>query len=289
MKVCLRCEKRFNSCDWRCSSCGYSPTHHDGFLAFSPAMAENSEGFRAEYFKNLAALESGNFWFRSRNLLIIWALRHYFAQAKNFLEIGCGTGFVLSGIRREFPTLKLFGSEIFTKGLIFAKERLPGIELFQMDACRIPFDSEFDVVGAFDVLEHIEDDETALQQMFQATKPGGGVMVTVPQHAFLWSRVDEYSLHKRRYSRKELMGKLARAGFSISGITSFASLILPLMMFSRLKSRRSKHDFDSCAEYEIAGHVNRLLESVMGLERSLIGCGISLPAGGSLLAVAKRV
>jgi SAM-dependent methyltransferase len=287
MKVCLRCEKRFDSNGWHCSSCGYCPDEHNGFVAFSPAVAENNEGFRPEYFDNLAALESRNFWFRSRNQLILWALRTHFGEAETFLEIGCGTGFVLSGIRREFPELKLSGSEIFTRGLAFARKRLPGVELFQMDACHIPFDSEFDVIGAFDVLEHIEDDEAALRQLFQATKPNGGVMLTVPQHAFLWSRVDEYSFHKRRYSRKDLVEKLGRAGFSVFAVTSFASLILPLMMFSRLKSK-TKPDFDPLAEYQIGDYVNRLLENTMGLERRLIAAGVSLPAGGSLLAVAKR-
>ncbi|HET9375365.1 MAG TPA: class I SAM-dependent methyltransferase, partial [Chthoniobacterales bacterium] len=226
--------------------------------------------------------------FRSRNLLITWALRRYFAQASRFLEIGCGTGFVLSAIHREFPALDLSGSEIFAKGLAFAKQRLPGVDLFQMDACQIPFDSEFDVIGAFDVLEHIEDDETALGQMFQASRPGGGVIVTVPQHRFLWSRVDDYSCHKRRYGRKELTDKLARAGFTILRVTSFASFILPLMMFSRLKSKRSKAHFDPLAEYRIPRQLNRVLETVMALERSLIRGGVSFPAGGSLLAIAKR-
>jgi len=289
MKVCLSCQERFDSYGWRCSNCGNSPDEYEGYLAFSPGMAEANEGFRPEYFNNLAPLESGNFWFRARNMIIVWALRRYFAEAKSFLEIGCGTGFVLSGIRRAFPALKLSGSEIFTKGLDFARRRLPEIELFQMDACRIPFDSEFDVIGAFDVLEHIDDDETALAQMFQATKPAGGIMVTVPQHPFLWSRVDDYSFHKRRYTRKELVNKLTHAGFRIVRITSFASFILPLMMISRLKSKRSKEDFDPLAEYQILQHLNRILEKTMGLERGLIAAGVSFPAGGSLFAIAKRV
>jgi SAM-dependent methyltransferase len=287
MKVCLRCQERFNGYGWRCSSCGYYPDEHDGFLAFSPAMADTNEGFRPEYFNNLASLEAANFWFTSRNLLIIWALRRYFAEAKSFLEIGCGTGFVLCGIRREFPALKLAGSEIFTKGLAFARQRLPRIELFQMDACRIPFDSEFDAIGAFDVLEHIEEDESALREMFQATKPGGGIMLTVPQHPFLWSRVDDYSFHKRRYTRKELVKKLSHAGFRITRLTSFASFILPLMMISRVKAKK-KADFDPFAEYQLGHRLNRLLENIMGLERRFITAGVSLSAGGSLFAVAKR-
>jgi SAM-dependent methyltransferase len=102
--------------------------------------------------------------------LIHWVLRHYFPQARNFLEIGCGTGFVLLGIQNAFPGLSLSGSELFGEGLTYAHDRLPHVPLFQMDARRIPFEDEFDVIGAFDVLEHIQEDENVLFQMAQATK-----------------------------------------------------------------------------------------------------------------------
>ena len=267
-----------------------SRTKKDGrAFGLRSGTSRKSEGFAANYFAPLAEREAGNFWFRSRNRLLVWALQRYFPDAENFMEIGCGTGFVLSGIQRALPELALCGSEIFIEGLTFAAERLPGIELFQMDARRIPFREEFDVLGAFDVLEHIEEDETVLVQMFQATKPGGGIILTVPQHHFLWSVVDDYSFHKRRYTRKELVKKLRRAGFKIVRVTSFVSLILPFMMLSRLKSQRSKDDFDPLAELEIGYHLNLALEKIMGVERSLIEGGVSFPAGGSLLAIARRV
>jgi SAM-dependent methyltransferase len=288
MKLCLGCRKHFEGNNWRCSNCGYFPTEHQGYPAFSPALAEANDGFGAEYFSNLAPLEAMSFWFRSRNRLVTWALRRYFGQARSFLEVGCGTGFVLAGIQREFPDLKLMGSEIFYEGLVFAGRRLPGIELFQMDARRIPFEGEFDVIGAFDVLEHIEEDETVLLQMFQAIKPGGGIILTVPQHHFLWSRADDYSFHKRRYTRKELLNKLTRAGFRAIRATSFVSLLLPLIMLSRLRSRWSNDDFDPSAELRIGHHVNLALEKIMAIERILIEGGVSFPAGGSLLAIAKR-
>jgi SAM-dependent methyltransferase len=288
MKLCSSCNNPFDYASRQCPFCFYEPKRMGGHLAFAPELAEKSEGFAANRFAPLAEKEAGNFWFRSRNRLLVWALQRYFPEAENFMEIGCGTGFVLSGIRRALPELALCGSEIFTEGLTFAAERLPGIELFQMDARRIPFREEFDVIGAFDVLEHIEEDETVLLQMFQATNPGGGIILTVPQHHFLWSVVDDYSFHKRRYTRKELVKKLRRAGFKIVRVTSFVSLILPFMMLSRLKSQRSKDDFDPLAELEIGHHLNLALEKIMGVERSLIEGGVSFPAGGSLLAIAMR-
>jgi SAM-dependent methyltransferase len=288
MKVCLACGQRFEAGDWRCPDCGQSPELHNGRLAFSPDLAESNEGFDAEYYAQLARLEAQSFWFESRNRLLIWALRCYFPHASSFLEIGCGTGFVLSGIQQEFPGLTLSGSEIFGEGLVFAEKRLPGVTLFQMDARRIPFEGEFDVVGAFDVLEHIGEDEVALVQMFQATKPGGGIMLTVPQHRWLWSAVDEYSFHKRRYTRKDLGEKVGRAGFEIICITSFVFFLLPLMLLSRLRQRRSQDTFDPLSEYKIGDRLNMALEKVLGIERVLIERGYSFPVGGSLLVVARR-
>lgn len=174
MKVCLSCGKRFISKDWSCPFCNKSPEIIDGFLSFSPELSDSNECFNPEAFKRLFKVEAENFWFRSRNKLLIWALRKYFPQAKSFFEIGCGTGYVLSGIQREFRNLRLYGSDIFSNGLSFAKQRLSDVSLFQMDARRIPFENEFDVIGAFDVLEHIDEDNDVLSQMFQATRQGGG-------------------------------------------------------------------------------------------------------------------
>src|SRR4029077_3610296 len=144
-----------------------------------------------------------------------------FSYAQTFLEVGCGTGFVLTGVRRQFPSVQVAGTDIFTEGLAFARQRLPCVELFQMDARRIPFEAEFDVIGAFDVLEHIEEDEQALGELFRCCRPGGGIVITVPQHRFLWSAADEYAYHKRRYSRRELISKVRMAGFEILRVTSF--------------------------------------------------------------------
>jgi SAM-dependent methyltransferase len=288
MKVCLVCGQRFEADDWLCPGCGNFPELHNGYLAFSPDLAETNDGFDAEYFGVLARLEARSFWFKSRNRLLIWALRRYFPHASSFLEIGCGTGFVLSGIQREFPELTLSGSEIFSEGLALAEKRLHGVALFQMDACHIPFEAEYDVIGAFDVLEHIEEDGTALLQMYEASKTGGGILLTTPQHRFLWSVLDDYSFHKRRYTRKELLEKVERAGFTILRASSFVSLLLPLMMLSRMKQRSMQADFDPLAEYKSGPILNTVLEKVLAIERMAIQRGISFPAGGSLLVVARK-
>lgn len=288
VRLCIECGKSFDGQDLKCPFCQHEPQRLGGHLAFAPKLAEDNEGFNPENFVTLFNLEASNFWFRARNRLIVWALQRYFPEARNFLEIGCGTGFVLSGIRDALPSLTLSGSEIFCAGLLFAAQRLPGVELFQMDARRIPFREEFDVIGAFDVLEHVKEDEEVLSQMYQATRKGGGILITVPHHPFLWSASDDFARHVRRYKTRELRDKVKRAGFDVLRITSFVSLLLPLLVLSRFKQRFDSKEFDPSSEFNISSLVNNTLERMLDGERTMIRAGVSFPAGGSLLLVARR-
>lgn len=287
MKRCLACEALFEGADWTCPKCGYQPALRDEIYQFTEEPPDVHAGFKPEYFARLAEIEESNFWFRARNKLIQWALRTYFPGAKTFFEVGCGTGFVLTGIHEKFPRMRLAGSEIFADGLAVAKARLPNVELYQMDARRIPFECEFDVVGVFDVLEHVIEDENVLAQMFNAARPGGGLLVTVPQHRFLWSASDQYAMHQRRYNRAELGIKVESAGFHVERITSFNSLLLPLMIWSRMRQKRD-HDLQPWREFEISSTLNKALESVLNVERMAIRRGICFPAGGSLLLVGRK-
>ena len=247
-------------------------------------------GFKAHYFEKLAELEAGNFWFRARNKLILWALHKYSPEFKSFLEIGCGTGFVISAVSKRFPETMLSGSEYLEEGLVYARQRVPSARLTQMDARHIPYESELDAIGAFDVLEHIEEDEAVLQQIFKALKPGGTVFITVPQHRWLWSAVDEYACHVRRYGADELHQKVCRAGFEIMRSTSFVSTLLPAMYLSRLLQWNKKDmDMDDVAGLRINPILNKIFEWLLNFELALIRVGVALPVGGSRLLVARKL
>ncbi len=252
------------------------------------ARCQRAAGFPPEAFGYLVEAEEGSFWFQARNRLIVWATKKYFPSATTFLEVGCGTGYVLKGLAESVPSLKLAGCELFEEGLLHARERLPDVPLSQADARDLPFHAEFDLAGAFDVLEHIDDDEAALASLHDALVPGGGLLLTVPQHPRLWSPADEYAEHQRRYTRTELCGKLERAGFKTLRVTSFVTLLLPLMVASRTRERHREIHYEPAAEHQEAQRLQRPLSAAMATELWLIRHGVPLPVGGSLLAVAVR-
>ena len=286
MKICLNCSERFDLDRWRCPYCQHQPaTGH--FLQFAPALAQANDGFEVASFELLARLEQSSFWFRSRNRLVLQLLGRYFPTAKRLLEIGCGTGFVLSGLREARPELELTGSDIHEAGLTVAAKRLPGVALYQIDCRRLPFDSHFDVICALDVLEHIDEDEVAVAVMFRAIRPGGGAIISVPQHPRLWSAGDDFAHHKRRYRRRELQAKLRGAGFHIELMTSLVFFLLPAMAVARARQRDLK-TYDPVTDYRTPRSIDRAFEGVLEAERWLIGRGVSLPAGGSLFAVATK-
>lgn len=288
MRRCVDCQARYASHDHRCDRCGSGPAEIAGFPAFAPALAHAGGGYDADLFATMAALESDSFWFRSRNALITWAIAAHHPRPTSILEIGCGTGFVLSGVAQRFPGAALHGSEIFVDGLAFAKQRLPGAELMQMDGRDIPFDEEFDVIGSFDVLEHIEEDREVLAQMHTALRPGGLLVLSVPQHRWLWSPADDHAHHVRRYTARELHEKVRAAGFEVLRSTSFVSLLLPLMVLSRWRSRRSTKAYDPAQEMRLPPVLDRWLGVVMAAERFSIRRGVTFPLGGSRLVVARR-
>ena len=157
--------------------------------------------------------------------------------------------------------------------------------LVQHDARRFPFYSAFDVVGAFDVLEHIEEDDEVVAQGHAALRPGGLLLLTVPQHRWLWSAADTNAHHVRRYSRRTLHDVVGD-GFEILTSTSFVSLLLPAMVASRILHRAAEHD--PLAELRLPRWMNTSLGAVMTLERAALRCGARLPVGGSRLVAARR-
>lgn len=288
MKVCQQCGGRWAASDWTCRSCGARPLERDGIVYFAPDLAGGSGGDAVYQHEALFLAEQSHFWFRGREKLVLWALARHFPSATRLLDVGCGRGSLLDGLRRHLPGVELAGAELLDAGLQLARRRLADVELYQLDATALPFDREFDVVTSCDVLEHIDNDGAVVHELFKSVVPGGGIIVTVPQHRWLWSAVDAYSHHRRRYERRDLVSVIERAGFVVERVTSFVTTLLPVVLLSRLRQRRLDNGFDPTAELKINAVQNALCGKLLDADLATIRLGASLPVGSSLLAVARR-
>jgi SAM-dependent methyltransferase len=160
------------------------------------------------------------------------------------------------------------------------------VEFAQVDARDIPALNAFDLTGAFDVIEHIADDVGVLRGMRAATRKGGGIIIAVPQHPWLWSHADVRAHHERRYRRGELEAKLQASGFDVLFSSSYTALLLPVMAANRLVSKASEGD-DDLAEFRLNRHVNNLFTAILRTEIRATLAGFSWPAGGSRIVVAR--
>jgi len=265
----------------------------DGIRCYAPSVALDYADYPSEGFDVTAEVEQRSFWCRTRNRILHIILDRFAERGRRLemLEIGCGTGTVLSSLRHR-GDLHLTGSEIYLNGLRHARRRLPDVEFIQLDATDIPFRDAYDVIGAFDVLEHIDADEVVMRQVRAALRPGGLFLVTVPQYQWMWSQLDELVHHKRRYSRHEMLTKLAAADFEVVHSTSFVSALFPLMAARRWMDRSRSVSADSKADFEsqvaLPGPINTAFDWIMRIDETALRLGLSLPFGGSLLVVARR-
>lgn len=275
---------------WRCSACGHVAAQNAGIPMFAPELADTISGFDPRSFSALSDVEGKHFWFVTRNELIVGLANKFFPDARRFLEIGCGNGAVLRAFAGSRPWERLVGSELHPSGLTFARQRLPhGVEFVQMDARRIPAMDVFDLTGAFDVIEHIADDEAVLRGLRGATQTGGGTIIAVPQHPWLWSCSDDVAHHQRRYRRGELEAKIRRNGFEILFSSSFTAVLLPLMAASRLKGRSKENNADIEREFALSARMNSLFTAILRGEVWTTLSGLSWPAGGSRIVVGRAI
>jgi SAM-dependent methyltransferase len=265
----------------------------DGIKCFSPEVATAYTDYPDNGFDLTDKNGETSFWVSSRNRLFKRIVQQNLLTTgkTKFLEIGCGTGDFIQQIANT-ENLEITGSEVYLKGLVYAKKKLPNLDFVQFDVTQGKIGEQFDIVTAFDVIEHIDNDNAALANINQMLNKDGVVILSVPQHMFLWSRLDEIVKHKRRYSKRELVTKLKENGFEISYATSFVFVLFPLMVLSRLFDKgRDKSQSDERAlekRVKFSGVLNAILDVFMRIDERLIKLGISLPFGGTLVVVARK-
>jgi len=218
--------------------------------------------------ENMARLEDDHWWFRERRHLIARAIAG--RTPSRALDIGAGAGGntrVLRSAGWESTAL-----EFSDAGVELARAR--GLDVVQGDARQIPFpDDHFGLVLAYDVLEHIEEDEQVVAEMARVLQPGGRALIAVPADMRLWSAHDEAIGHVRRYTRDSLVALFDNDSFRIDEVRSWNVLLRPVVAFRR----RSVTDNDLTPLPRI---VNAGLSVVIRAERYL---PVANRAGVSLL------
>lgn len=149
--------------------------------------------------------------YKLRKNLIRKILRKESLKDKKCLEIGYGAGDMLSMF--ENMGLCVDGYDFSPVARHAARNKISDkITLFQ-DECDIKKKS-YDYLMAFEVLEHIQDDNTALKKFGSYLKDNGKLLLSVPAHTSKWGNNDFFSGHYRRYEKNELLTKLSVAGFN---------------------------------------------------------------------------
>ena len=254
-------------------------------------------GYDPSFFEQLAKVEDRHFWFQSRNRLIFGITRKLTAKLEpgyRVLEVGCGTGNVLRVLRQACPDGTVVGLELWLDGLRFAQQRSRG-PLVQGDVRNSPFGKPFELIGMFDVLEHIPEEVETLVALREALAPGGRLMLTVPAHQYLWSYFDEAAHHCRRYSSQEIRARLVEAGFEVEFLSQFMTCIFPIVwLFRKIGARRQARGTDDARtlalrEFRVIPVINGLLTAMLRLETFWLSRGWRLPIGTSLIVVARKL
>jgi 2-polyprenyl-3-methyl-5-hydroxy-6-metoxy-1,4-benzoquinol methylase len=233
-------------------------------------------------YDRMAEHDSTHWWYRARRDVLASVIARHVTLAKDarILEIGCGTG-------HNLPMLQRFGDvdalEIDSAAATIAAQRL-GKPVFKapLPALDGLAKGSYDLIALLDVLEHIEDDCAALIAIAQRLKPGGHILLTVPQFPWMWSGHDVANHHFRRYTKTALRNVVADAGLRLDLFTQFNSLLFPLAAADRLVSRITGREGSDDALP--SAPINALFEAVFGFERHLVG-RVPMPPGVSLLAL----
>lgn len=236
-------------------------------------------------YEQMAKLDADHWWFTARRRILADLIRRVARPPKDarILELGCGTGHNLTMLG-QFGTVD--ASELDDTARAIASERLgkpvkaaalPDVSMFEAGS--------YDLIALLDVLEHVPDDAASLTSIMSLLKPGAPLLLTVPINPWMWSAHDVAHHHHRRYRQREIETLATRAGYQIDLISPFNTLLYPPIAAVRLLGKMTGKE--SSDDAMPSPGVNRLLGSIFGLEKNLIG-RVPMPFGVSLVAVLRR-
>lgn len=235
--------------------------------------------------------ESSYWWFSARREIIETIFKKYLEDEAGgdfkIIDIGCGMGGEINWLEK-YGDVYAIDPEPEAVSFSKARARNPNQVTIGSLPSQINFGKIFDCVIALDVLEHVEDDRSSLEFIFNnLLKDGGFLILTVPAYKFLWSPNDVFNLHKRRYSLSELKNKVEQTGFQILKLSYYNTILFPVALLIKLLSKIIWGLAPRAHFSKSMPIINIFLKKIFSLEKHLI-TKLNLPFGVSLICVAKK-
>lgn len=237
------------------------------------------------YYQHMAEIQSRHWWYEGRRLILASITRSLkLPPHARIFEVGCGTG-------ANLGMLKSFGHVDGMEPHDFARDhaaKISGCDVqkgFLPDD--IPFSGPYDLIGAFDVIEHVDEDAGSVKKLHDMGTPGGYALFSVPAWMFLWSRHDVVNHHKRRYTKPELDALLKQAGYQVVFSSYYNFWLFPLIALIRLTKNALGLKDSPDLTMPPPAPLNRLLTLIFASERFILGKA-KLPFGVSIIALCRK-
>lgn len=267
----------------------FEASHGSFFFSHTDSIVRENDGKRmkkSEY-TTMAAREQTYWWHVGRLRIIETYLKRATKNKRGvrILNVGSGTGGTIG-------TLEKFGQvdnvDISETAIAFAKQK--GYKrITKIDGLKLPFkDQSYDIVVAFDVLEHIEDQDAALKEWRRVIKDTGSIILTVPAYQWLWSGHDESLHHKRRYTKKSLQRAARQSNLKEERLSYAIVFSLPMIIGFRFMRKLARRSTDSESSYvNIPAWMNRFFINLLFLEARAHE-RFTFPAGTSIVTILRK-
>ncbi len=245
-----------------------------------------------DFYLQYASVEDKHWWFVARRRILQQVIRKLNLPTNaQILEAGCGTGGNLKILSRYGQVSAMELDEIACQ--LANQRQVTQVKQGSLPD-NIPFKSDYDLIVILDVIEHLDNDLSALEALYYKLKPGGYLLVTVPAYMFLWSEHDEINHHKRRYRLKGLKQVVKKAGYEVNYGSYFNTLLFPLIATARSlakllpKQNQNKYENQNSSDLRMPSKsVNKILQWLFASESYFIN-RFTLPFGVSVLLLARK-
>ena len=225
-----------------------------------------------------ASIEQPDYWwYTARSALLEAALADHVGSPARVLDVGSADGPSVTWMRGDHHHVSV---DLDPRGLA------PGRGV-QASALTLPFrDASFDVVAAFDVVEHCDPEAQALAELARVLRPGGRMLLSVPAYQWAWSDHDVRAGHHRRYTRPRLLAAVRAAGVDVRRCSYGFAGVFPAFVAERLVRRVRRGRSDDSLPQPSAG-VERVLLGLSRLEARWLRRR-DLPFGSSIFLAAEK-